>query len=76
MTNAELKIWRKKKELNKINTVPKDELLEMHARNVQLYQHGVCTSGNRLINSILDQVYAKRDNTLADVCQPDSELYA
>lgn len=50
-----------RRRLGESEAVPSEVRKEMHGRNVQLYVHGICIVGNRLINHILNQVYAKDD---------------
>lgn len=39
---------------------------DMHGRNMQLSQHKICAAGNKLINSIIEQVFYGKGNDPGD----------
>lgn len=48
---------RRRDELLRSEAVTSAERKDKYGRNVQLFEHGICIVGNRLINHILNQAY-------------------
>lgn len=45
-----------------VEDTPSEVKYERHSRNIQVFKHGICIGANRLINSILNQIFHAEDN--------------